>query len=479
MADENIFHQLAAQDATAKAAPAPGVPVSTGERNIFHDLADGSQSDVVSIGGQPVNLKTGVGATQAATSQAAGVAPPDMDKTQETFTYPAAGPGGPLVSTKVSPEKAAQLQEEYRAARIDAGKQTLVGMGATIAPELLPEMGAASGILSYATRLLARSGAAGVGAAVGTSAGQVATGQNPFTAENLKEAGTVGGTTMLVSLPFEAVAAFPKTKLGRSFINQSLGAQTRDITYGNPAKALVDEEIGNVATGDFEKYKAALRSGKPLNEAAHAAGGRFAAVNQRIAEYAPQLEKVLAQSTKVIPVADAIDDPLHQAALDIINNRAMTDAEKDAAINQLGALQKSLKEGLGQTVTPLELNHIKQSIGNRVNWGGNVSVTDEVKPAYRSLYGNANKIINRLVPEAAGLNERLSNLLSAASDLETLSKAEEVGRGGGVTGGKIGTSVIGLAEREAGRAVPGAGKIAKAGAAPARAATGAATIGRT
>src|SRR6266404_9354620 len=70
-----------------------------------------SSSDVVSIGGQPVNLKTGVGATQAATSQAAGVAPPDMDKTQETFTYPAAGPGGPLVSTKVSPEKAAQLQE--------------------------------------------------------------------------------------------------------------------------------------------------------------------------------------------------------------------------------------------------------------------------------------------------------------------------------------------------------------------------------
>src|SRR5713101_2785615 len=105
MADENIFHQLAAQDATAKTAPAPAASTSTGERNIFHDLADGSQSDVVSIGGQPVNLRTGVGATQAATSQAAGVAPAVMDKSQETFTYPAAGPGGGLTSIKTSPEK--------------------------------------------------------------------------------------------------------------------------------------------------------------------------------------------------------------------------------------------------------------------------------------------------------------------------------------------------------------------------------------
>jgi hypothetical protein len=76
-------------------------------------------------------------------------------------------------------------------------------------------------------------------------------------------------------------------------INQSLGAQTRDITYGNPAKALIDEGIHDVATGDFEAYKDALRSGKTPAEASKAAGGRFASVNQPIEEYGPRLEKVL------------------------------------------------------------------------------------------------------------------------------------------------------------------------------------------
>ncbi len=437
------------------------------------DLSGGlipNDPDVTTIGGQPVNLKTGVGATQAAVNQAGAVAPEALDKTQETFTYPAAGPGGPLVSTKVSPQKARQLEAEGRDARMDAGKQTLIAGGAMIAPELLPEM-AGSGFLAYLGRLLARAGASGVGAGVGTSAGQAATGENPLKPENLKEAGQVAGTTALVSVPFEALSGLSKTKIGRSAINQSLGAQTRDITYGNPAKALVDEGIGSVTSGDFEQYKAALKAGKTPADAAHAAGGRFAAVSQRINEYAPQLEKMLAQSTKTIPVADAIDAPLHQAALDIINNRAMTDAEKDAAINQLGALQKSLREGLGSNVSPLELNRIKQSIGKRVNWGGTVSITDEVKPAYRSLYGNMNRLISDAVPEARELNERLSNLLAAHGDLETLMKAEEVGRGGGIAGGKVGSTVMGVAEREAGRVLPGASDAANAAAMPARAGT--------
>jgi hypothetical protein len=61
----------------------------------------------------------------------------------------------------------------------------------------------------------------------------------------------------------------------------------------------------------------------------------------------------LSQSTKTIPVADAIDAALHKAAFDIIDNSAMTDAEKDAALTQLGSFQKSLKEGLGKLVSPL------------------------------------------------------------------------------------------------------------------------------
>ena len=65
-----------------------------------------------------------------------------------------------------------------------------------------------------------------------------------------------------------------------------------------------------------------------------------------------------------------------------------------------------------------------------------------------------------------------SNLYAAQSDIETLTKAEEVGRGGGVTGGKIGSTLIGKAEREVGRVLPGASAIAKSPAI--KAATGAA-----
>ena len=73
MADENIFHQLAAQDAGAKSTAATATTPT--EQNIFHVLAannaDGTNPDIGTIGGQPVNLRTGIGASQAAQSQAA------------------------------------------------------------------------------------------------------------------------------------------------------------------------------------------------------------------------------------------------------------------------------------------------------------------------------------------------------------------------------------------------------------------------
>ena len=73
------------------------------------------------------------------------------------------------------------------------------------------------------------------------------------------------------------------------------------------------------------------------------------------------------------------------------------------------------------------------------------------------VYGSVKNAINKAVPEAAEINERLSNLLAARNDLETLTKAEEVGRGTGVIGGKIGKSVAGYVESGAGRVVPAAG----------------------
>lgn len=319
------------------------------------------------------------------------------------------------------------------------------GAGAAFAPELLPE----------GAGLLAHAGATAAGAGLGTSGGQILTGQNPLAAEQLKQAGinaALGGGT---DLALGAVANAFGSKLARGMVNESSGATARDVTYGNPAKALLNENIATPFTGDLEAYKDALRAGASTTQAYQAAGGRIAAVASKVNELTPQINSILAKSTAKIATADVIDKPLLSAATEVINNPAMTQAEKDAAIGQLGALQHSLKEGLGPTISPLQANEIKQAIGNRINWAGNIAVTDEVKPAYRAVYGSLKQAVNNAVPEVAGINERLTNLLAAQSDLHKLMQAEEVGQGKGALGSAV-TGIARRAEAVAGRAIPAA-----------------------
>lgn len=341
-------------------------------------------------------------------------------------------------------------------ARIEAGKATLVGAGTMLAPELLPEM-AGGGVLGFLGRVLARAGMSGIGAGAGNMAGTALTGKNPVSPESLRESGKLALFTTALATPLEFIGQLPTTKLGRSAINQSLGAQTRDVTYGNPAKALTDEGITDISTGDYEAYKDALRAGKTPEEAAAKAGGRFSAVAQRINEYGPRLERMLANKPASIPVANVISKPLDNAMIDIIDNGAMTDTEKLQAYTQLDDLKKSMLSKVpGPMATPSELQILKQQMGNRINWQGTVGVTDEVRPAYRQVYSSLKQAINLAVPDAAPINEKLTNLLSAFSDLDTLARAEEVGRGSGVTRGKMGIDLLGMLQGEAGRVLPAA-----------------------
>ena len=367
---------------------------------------------------------------------------------------------GPSIPS--SPYPIPQTREEAAALQTAARQQAPAmgaAIGATVAPELLPEEAG----------VIASSLAAGAGAGVGTMAGHGAVGENPVSGQNLKEAGENAVGTALTAgaiqgagkaLGWGADAAFG-SKLSRGMVNESVGATARDVTYGNPAKALMDENITTPITGDIEKYKAGLRAGLPPDQALIDAGGRIGAVTQRIQQLAPQVDTALKASTAQIPVADVIDKPLDDALTSIINNRAMTQAEKDAAIGQIGALQQSLKEGLPSQITPLQANQIKQAIGSRVNWAGNIAVTDEVRPAYKAVYGALKNSVNGAVPSVAQINERLTNLLTAQTDLEKLMKAEEVGQGKGA----LGSAVTGIARRLeaiAGRGIPAARNMAGA-----------------
>ena len=181
---------------------------------------------------------------------------------------------------------------------------------------------------------------------------------------------------------------------------------------------MVDEAIWNLATGDSESYRSALQQGKSARDAAQAAGGQLAVIHQKINDYAQKLEIVLSESKATISVVETIDKPLEQAMLEIIGNGAMSDSEKDAAIQQLGAVQEWVKHGRQGDMTPLQANQILLAIGERLNWGGSSDVSEDCKPVYRALYGNLKAAIRTAVPEAQNLQDRLTNLYAAKADLD-------------------------------------------------------------
>jgi hypothetical protein len=216
----------------------------------------------------------------------------------------------------------------------------------------------------------------------------------------------------------EATRSLGDLTVGRAITDPSVRSPVRDLTYGNSAKAMVDEAIWNMATGNHQVYRTALEQGNSATEAAQAAGGQLAVVHRKIIDYTLKLEAVLSESKARINVAEAIDKPLEYAVLEIIGNGAMSDLEKDTAIQQLGALQEWVKHDLQGDITPVQANRIIVAIGDRLNWGRTADVSEEFKAAYRALYGSLKTAIRTAVPEAQNLHDRLTNLYAAKSDLE-------------------------------------------------------------
>ncbi len=209
------------------------------------------------------------------------------------------------------------------------------------------------------------------------------------------------------------------TKTERPSIEVRERLSARDLTYGNPAKAMVDEAIWNMATGNYQVYRAALSQGKSSSEAAEAAGGQLAFLHRKINEYTPKLDAIFSASQATVNVEETVDKPLEQAMSDVINNAAMSDLEKDAAIEQLGALQEQVKQGLqGKRMTLLQANRILLTIGDRLDWGGNSQVSENLKMVCTTLYSGLRTALCVAAPEAQNLQERLTNLYAAKSEME-------------------------------------------------------------
>jgi hypothetical protein len=191
----------------------------------------------------------------------------------------------------------------------------------------------------------------------------------------------------------------------------------RDITYGDSAKALVDEAIWNLPTGDLEAYASALKAGKSPLEAAQAAGGQMAFIHRKIGDYTFKMEMVLSESGAKISSAEVIEKPFEQATLQIIE-RDMPDAEKDEAITRLGSLQQAINGGVGKEMTPLQAHRIGLAIGDRAGWGS-VQLPEELKPIYRAVYVGLREAVRAAVPLAHNFDDRIANLYAAKAELES------------------------------------------------------------
>jgi hypothetical protein len=203
----------------------------------------------------------------------------------------------------------------------------------------------------------------------------------------------------------------------REPVRPSAKGLVRDLTFGDSARALVDEAIWNMAPGDCETYRAALQQGKSAAEAAQAAGGQLAIVHRRISECTAKIESLLSHSHASIEVSEVIEKPLEQAILEIIGNGTLSDTEKDAAIGHLGTFQAEINRGLGRVISPHQAHRIARAVGDRANWGARSILPEEVKPAYRAVFTSVRNAVLSAVPEAHILHERLANLYAAKCDI--------------------------------------------------------------
>ena len=209
-----------------------------------------------------------------------------------------------------------------------------------------------------------------------------------------------------------------KSLKAATVIDRPVRMTARDLTFGNAAKALVDEAVWNMATGDFELYKTAIAQGRSTIEAALAAGGQLGVVHRKISEYTIKLEAILFESKARISREEAIDKPFELSTQEIISNEKMADAAKDAAIEHIGALQQSLNKGLDSEINPLQAHRVACAIGEKMHWGTSASVAEELRPAYRAVYGSVRSALRKSAPHAQQLEERLVNLFAARADLD-------------------------------------------------------------
>jgi hypothetical protein len=193
-------------------------------------------------------------------------------------------------------------------------------------------------------------------------------------------------------------------------INRSVGATAKDVAFGDPSKALVDENIswpGN--RGRLVQVNAKLNQvGNALDAKLQAAPGSVDVLNE--------LDPVFTKYREEIRLSNATPQLKAQMSHDL-------DALIDTAAEHAPSGQASIAE----------LNEIKQAIGDSVNWTkrpAGMELSDTILSAYKEAYAALkNKVNDAIGPDGAALNQRFSNLKSAQNALREEVKTARAGQG--------------------------------------------------
>lgn len=261
------------------------------------------------------------------------------------------------------------------------------------------------------------------------------------------------GAAKLASLvPKLGKAALPLAKIGTSALSSGLVNKAQGGEFGTGAamgaggQALgqgIKAAAPTIASSALGIPKAAKAFGKTPGEAIinETRGIRpetiAASAKERMGQLTPELESAASRSTtpaSLTPARTAISD-------------AATKAQTQNAAGLHGQLQ-----GMGDTlnrrfdtgaqipaqVSPRELLDLKRGFSDEhLRW--NPETHDRALSAGRQAYGALDSELDRTVPEAAGLNQRISSLIPVAHRAESVSRNAPVmqkalGRFGAHTG---------------------------------------------
>lgn len=224
------------------------------------------------------------------------------------------------------------------------------------------------------------------------------------------------------------------SKLAQGLTNRSVGALVRDVRYGDPSKALIEEGISALSTDK-----------------------RLAAVTSKLDELRPQLQAQLATVPgRPVDGWDIMTDIVQDASKKMAT-AMKSDEEIRAADAELDNLWANvLKRDPNGQLTAAEANEVKQAIGDEINWEKRPNPMHPIiEAAYKKAYAAMKNSVNDAAPDAIELNRRTTNLMAAKNALSEQALAEKAGRGSMTS-----MNLTQRAEAIAGRAVP---KLVQAG----------------